>query len=70
MTKKEMIEKVAEVTGFSKKDAEAAVVAYEDTLIATIKEGAAYRINGLGTVTKVLRAARRGRNPKTGEEKF
>ena len=68
MTKKEMIEKVAEVTGFSKKDAEAAVVAYEDTLIATIKEGGAYRINGLGTVTKVLRAARRGRNPKTGEE--
>lgn len=63
-----MVEKVAIATGLSKKDAEAAVNAYEDALISAVKQGGAYRINGLGTVTKVLRAARRGRNPKTGEE--
>ena len=68
MNKKEMVEKVAIATGLSKRDAETAVNAYEDALISAVKEGKTYRINGLGTVTKVLRAARRGRNPKTGEE--
>lgn len=68
MNKKEMVEKIVAATGFSKKDAEAAVNAYEDALVSAIKEGKTYRIGGLGTVTKVLRAARRGRNPRTGEE--
>lgn len=68
MTKKEMVEKVVATTGFSKKDAEAAVEAYESALISAIKDGESYRVSGLGTITKVTRAARRGRNPKTGEE--
>lgn len=68
MTKKEMAEKIVTATGFSKKDAETAVKAYEDVLISAIKSGDSYRVNGLGTITKVVRAARRGRNPKTGEE--
>lgn len=68
MTKNEMVKKIVETTGFSKKDAEAAVSAYEDTLVSAIKGGESYRISGLGTITKVLRAARRGRNPQTGEE--
>lgn len=68
MTKKEMIGAIVEATGCSKKDAEAMVNAYENALIGAIKEGKSYRINGLGTITKVTRAARRGRNPRTGEE--
>ena len=68
MTKNEMVKKIVETTGFAKKDAETMVNAYEDTLISAIKGGESYRINGLGTITKVARAARRGRNPRTGEE--
>jgi DNA-binding protein HU-beta len=68
MTKKDMVGAIVKETGCSKKDAEAMVIAYENALIGAIKDGDSYRINGLGTITKVTRAARRGRNPRTGEE--
>ena len=68
MTKKNMVEKIATATGFSKKDAEVMVDAYEGALLEAIKQGETYKVNGLGTIRQTIRAARRGRNPMTGEE--
>lgn len=67
MTKAEMIAKVEEATGVGKKVAGEMVNAYEATLVAELKAGNDYRIQGLGTVKPVVRAARNGRNPQTGE---
>ena len=68
MTKAEFVEKFAEKTGFSKKDAAAAVDAYHAVVADTMKAGDKVVIPGVlkGEVTE--RAARPGRNPRTGEE--
>ena len=67
MTKAEMIAKVEEATGAGKKVAGEMVNAYEATLVATLKSGNEYRVQGLGVLKPVTRAARNGRNPQTGE---
>ena len=68
MTKAEMIAKVEEATGAGKKVASEMVNAYEAALVADLKAGNDYRIHGLGTLKPVTRAARKGRNPQTGDE--
>lgn len=67
MTKAEMIAKVEEATSVGKKVATEMVNAYEATLVAELKAGNEYRIQNLGTLKPVTRAARNGRNPQTGE---
>ena len=66
MNKSELIAKIAEA-GFSKKDAGAAL----DAVIAAVGEalagGEAVQITGFGTFSVKERAAREGRNPRTGE---
>lgn len=68
MTKVELVNAVAERTGLSKKDAGAAVDAVFDQITQALSRGDKVQIVGFGTFEVRERAARRGRNPQTGEE--
>ena len=68
MNKAELIEKVAEVTGLSKKEGESAVNAFVDVIQGSLKKGEKVAIAGFGTFDVSHRKARTGRNPQTGEE--
>lgn len=67
MTKKELIEKVSEKTGLKKKEAEQAVHATLETIADTVSQGGKVQILGFGNFETRTRAAREGRNPRTGE---
>lgn len=68
MTKQELITNVANGAELTKKDAEAAVNAVFDTITGVLSAGDKLQIVGFGTFEVRERAARKGRNPKTGEE--
>lgn len=56
-------------TGMEKKvEAERAVDAVLETIVKTMSRGEEVAISGFGTFRVVKRAAREGRNPKTGEK--
>lgn len=67
MNKKELIAKLAEVMGSTKKDAEAALDAVTTVITDALVEGNDVKITGFGNFTVTERAAREGRNPMTGE---
>jgi DNA-binding protein HU-beta len=67
MNKKEFIEAVAAKADITKKDAEAAVNAMTAVVADTLKAGDKIQLVGFGTFEVKARAARNGRNPKTGE---
>ncbi len=68
MNKVELVEKIAAETGLTKKDAEAAVKAFTTTVTKELTKGHEVQLIGFGTFAVGKRAARKGRNPKTGEE--
>ena len=68
MNKMELIHAVAEKTGLSKKDAEAAVAAMVEAITAALAQEEKVQLVGFGSFEVKTRAARVGRNPKTGEE--
>ena len=68
MSKSELIANVAERAGLSKKDAERAVNATFECIEAALIEGDKVQMIGFGTFEVKERAARKGRNPQTGEE--
>lgn len=67
MNKTELIAAVAKEASLSKKDAEAAVNAVTATITATLKKGDKVQLVGFGTFETRKRAARTGKNPRTGE---
>jgi DNA-binding protein HU-beta len=67
MNKTELVAAVAEKAGLSKKDAEAAVKAFIDSVAEELKKGEKVQLVGFGTFEVSERAARQGRNPQTGE---
>ena len=67
MNKTELVAAVAEQAGLSRKDAEAAVKAFTDVVADALKNGDKIQLVGFGTLEVSERAAREGRNPKTGE---
>ena len=67
MNKIELVAAVAEQAGLSRKDAEAAVKAFTDVVADALKNGDKIQLVGFGTFEVSERAAREGRNPKTGE---
>lgn len=67
MNKTELVAAVAEQAGISKKDAEAAVKAFTDVIAEAMKAGDKVQLVGFGTFEVSERAAREGRNPRTGE---
>jgi len=68
MTKAELVAKIAEKAGLSKKDAEAALNAFMDSVKEALAAGEKVSLVGFGTFEVVQRAERKGRNPQTGEE--
>jgi DNA-binding protein HU-beta len=57
---------MAEKTGSTKKDAEAAVNAFLEVVTETLVAGDKITFTGFGSFEIVERAAREGRNPSTG----
>jgi len=67
MNKTELIAAMAEQAGISKKDSEAALKAFIDSVSEALKAGDKVQLVGFGTFEVSERAARTGRNPQTGE---
>jgi Bacterial nucleoid DNA-binding protein len=68
MNKKELIKAVVEDTGLSKKDVTAVVDATFDKITEALKNSDKVKLSGFGNFEVRERAARKGRNPQTGEE--
>ena len=68
MTKTELVSVVAEKAGLTKVDADRAVKALLETVTACLKEGDSLSLVGFGTFSVSQRAARTGKNPRTGDK--
>ena len=68
MNKTELVAKVAEKTGFTKKDAEKAVDAVFCSVEEAMVAGDKVQLVGFGTFEVKDREARTGRNPQSGAE--
>ncbi|MDD7304704.1 MAG: HU family DNA-binding protein [Bacteroidaceae bacterium] len=68
MNKTELIAKVAEVAGLSKVDSKKAIEAAIEATKAALKAGEKVQIPGVITLSVAERAARTGKNPRTGEQ--
>lgn len=66
MNKAELIDSVASSANLSKADATRAVESVLSTISRTLARGDSVALVGFGTFTVKNRAARAGRNPKTG----
>ena len=67
MNKGELIDAVADSAGLSKSEATKAVDAVLDSVTKTLSKGGSVSLVGFGTFSVKARAARMGRNPRTGE---
>lgn len=68
MTKSDMVEKIYEKIGFSKKESAELVEMVFDIIKSTLESGEKIKIAGFGNFIVKEKADRRGRNPQTGEE--
>jgi DNA-binding protein HU-beta len=68
LNKAELVGKVAENADITKKDAEKVINALFGTIEEALADGDKVQLVGFGTFEVRQRAARMGRNPKTGEE--
>lgn len=68
MNKTELITAVAETSELSKKDATRAVDAVLESITNALKSGSKVQMIGFGNFEVRERAARKGRNPQTGQE--
>lgn len=66
--KADLIDGVAAKSGLTKKDATAAVEGLFEVVTDFLAEGERVQVIGFGTFEVRDRAARKGRNPQTGEE--
>ncbi|MFQ5464905.1 MAG: HU family DNA-binding protein [Thermodesulfobacteriota bacterium] len=67
MTKDELVDRIAGDAEISKKDAAAALKAVTDGITGALANGGSVTLVGFGTFSVSQRAARTGRNPRTGE---
>jgi DNA-binding protein HU-beta len=67
MTKADLIEKMAKDADIAKAAAEKALNSFIDGVKKTVKKGEKVALVGFGTFSVSKRAARKGRNPRTGE---
>lgn len=64
----ELVAQIADRANLTKVQAESALSAFQDVLVESLARGEAVKVTGLLGVERVSRAARTGRNPRTGEE--
>jgi DNA-binding protein HU-beta len=67
LNKTQLIEAVAKETGMTKVDAEKAIKSTIDCVSKELKKGGNVTLIGFGTFSVMRRAARKGKNPRTGE---
>ena len=67
MNKNDLIDAVTERTSLAKSDAARAVEAVLGAITEAMQKGDAVTLSGFGTFATKSRAARTGRNPRTGE---
>lgn len=65
MMKKELAASIAEKTGLTKKDSEAALNAVVEAITEALAKGESVQLTGFGTFAVKERAARTGLNPQT-----
>jgi DNA-binding protein HU-beta len=68
VTKADFIDKVADKSGLSKRDAGSAVDAFLDSITECLVSGEAVSFTGFGKFSPQQRKARQGVNPRTGEK--
>lgn len=67
MKQAELISNLADAAGVSKANAEEVLKALGEVTSAALAAGEEVTLNGIGKLSVTARAAREGRNPKTGE---
>jgi len=67
MNKNELVSEVGEAAGLSASDAAKAVDSVFNEITAALKAGDTVQMTGFGSFSVAHRAARQGRNPRTGE---
>jgi len=67
MNKSELVDAIADASGLSKADSGRAVDALVKSVTKALKKGQTVSLVGFGTFSVRKRAARTGRNPRTGE---
>lgn len=67
MNKAELISQMADESGITKTQANAAIDSFVGAITKTLKKGDKVTLVGFGTFSVSKRAARNGRNPQTGE---
>jgi nucleoid DNA-binding protein len=67
MTKSQIVSKISDATGISKKETEIVVEGFIGVIIDCLKSNESIEIRGFGTFKNKEREARIARNPKTGE---
>ena len=70
MTKSEMAEKLGEKLNIKKQQAEQVINIFTNSIIEALARGDKVEIRGFGSFRVRQRAAKEGRNPKTGEKVF
>ena len=68
MNKSELVEALSKKTGATKKASEEALNAFVEVITDALKKGDKVQLIGFGSFEVRKRAARKGRNPQTGEE--
>jgi len=68
MTKDDIIEAIVKKTTITKKDASEALATVLEEITKALSKGEDVTLTGFGTFKVGARAAREGRNPKTGEK--
>jgi integration host factor subunit alpha len=68
MTKADLVEAIFEKIGLSKKEGLEIIELIFDTMKQSFVEGESVKLSGFGTFNVRKKNARRGRNPKTGED--
>ena len=68
MTKQDLVSKMAEDAGISKKAAEDALSSFISSVKGALASGDSISLIGFGTFNVSARSARTGRNPQTGAE--
>lgn len=68
LNRSDLVSAIAGKADLTKADADKAVAALQEVLIESLSKGEAVKVTGLLSVERVERAARTGRNPRTGEE--
>ena len=67
MTKADLAEKIHTNTGLSRKDSAVMMESVFELIKVSLEAGEDIKISGFGSFTVSQKAARRGRNPQTGE---